>query len=343
MKGQQDLDRFVESLRADKKSENTIKNYKIWIEQMLQSVSKEPKDITKEDLNIYKHSMAKNLYNTSMIAHIAAIKSFFEFLGLDTATKLKYPKRPEHLPVVLSENEIARILSKARDESPMDYAIISSLYYGGLRISEVVNLNIEDIDFEKEAVKIRQGKGKKDGIVCFHKDAIKAIKAYLPYRTTPLDKTTAFFVQSKRQRIGRDYVWRAVKKYAVKAGINKRVHPHVFRHSLATHMIENGAGLLEVKEQLRHKSISATVVYTHITKERIRRVYNNTVHSFIEERVAEAKELQMLTLEQRLDTLETRFLKGEIPADIYRELKEKYIGNTAHNLDRRRGSNEGYA
>lgn len=342
LKGQAELDRFIESLRADKKSENTIELYKLVIRKMLKDINKEPGEITREDLENYKMEIIKQKGQGSsykantLISYIAAWKSFFKYIETNAADKLTKPKKPKILPDILTENEMTRILTVAKNEDPMDYAMISIMFYGGLRLSETMNLDIEDINYENGTIRIRKGKGNKDGVICIHKDALESIKAYLPHRRTPIKNTNALFITPRRhRRPSKHYVGRRVKQYAVKAGITKRVYPHLFRHTLGSCMAEHGASLLDIKEQLRHENISTTTIYAHISKEKVKKTYDATVPSLIfKKQEYPNKPLETINQEltmsskQKLELLETRFLEGKISEETYKMLKAKYTEPT---------------
>ncbi|MDI6916577.1 MAG: tyrosine-type recombinase/integrase [Thermoplasmatales archaeon] len=333
LKGQNELEKFLESLKADKRSKHTVYLYGGFLKQMLEYINKEPKDITLDDLNRYKMHMANELnYNAnSLITHIAAIKTFFRTLDLNTANKLKEPKRPKLLPEPLTEDEIRKILIKAKNTNPMDYAILCSLYYLGCRKTELTNLNIDDIDFLKRTVRINKGKGNKDSIVSIHQDALEALKEYILHnRRLTIDDSNAVFVSTHGRRISRATVERTVKKYAAKAGITKRVYPHLFRHSLGTHMAQQGANAMYIQKQLAHENIATTMKYVHLADKDSQIAYDIYVHSLMKPKDETVQTAQQLTNEKKLELLETRFLNGEVPSDIYRQLKAKYEDKEKH-------------
>jgi len=337
LKGQTQLDRFVENLRADKKSEHTVYCYKRFIMQMLQNINKEPKDITLEDLNDYKIYLSndKQYSKESLITHIGCIKTFFKALDLNTANKLTSPKKPNHLPEVLTQDEVRKLLEKAKDTDTMDYAMFSVMYYTGMRVSEVGNLKLEDIDFNEGTIRINSGKGDKDGIIYIHTDALNAINDYLPHRKTPINGN-ALFVSRKHKQVSTGMIDWKLKNYALKLGMKKKVHPHLFRHSLATHMIMNGAKLTEVQKQLRHENIKTTSKYVHLADDELKKAYSNFVPSVMQPKPVEVQlipektqtpvETQPMQAQSNnlMQLLEIRYIKGEIPEDIYRELKAKY-------------------
>lgn len=335
-KGKAELDRFIESLRVDKKSKHTVYCYERFVMQMLEWINKEPKDITLDDLNKYKTYLSNELnYKAgSLITHIASMKTFFRTLDLKTTDelkKLKSPKKPKHLVNTLTEDEVRKFLEKAKDTDPMDYAMISVMYYGGLRASEVANLRLEDIDFNEKTIRINSGKGDKDGIVRIHADTLNAINDYLPHRNTPTDGSKTLFIGKKSRHITKNLLEKRTKWYGAELEMKKRVYPHLFRHSLATHMIMNGADLIRVQEQLRHERLETTAKYVHLVKKELKKAYDTFVPSLMQPKPVEAQPIpeKIQTPENNLiQLLETRYIKGEIPTDIYRDLKSKYEQET---------------
>jgi len=346
LKGQAELDRFIESLRADKKSECTVAGYERGVRLLLTKVGKEPAEMTADDLEKCKFYMAteKGYSPNTMAQCITSWKVFFKFLGMDTAEKIIFPKKRKRLPEVLSEDEVKRILLVAK-EDPMACAVIALLYYTGLRRNEVLNLDVQDIDLKEQIVNVRGGKGNKDGKVFLKKEAMDILKEYLKYREKYLEKpekkNDRLFIS--RQGIKRTHhnmiVW-IVKKHAIKAMIKKNVHPHMFRHSIATHMLNHGASLLHIQRHLRHSNVNSTLVYTHLADEEAKKVCNATIPSLFDvnkkaEPITEEQilptvksDIQALTKQEKLNLLEQRLLDGELPADIYRELKKKYTDET---------------
>lgn len=352
MKGQKELDRFIESLRADKKSEHTIKAYDKNVTLLLTKIGKEPVETTADDLEKCKFYIAteKQFNPNSMAQCITSWKVFFKFLGIDTAEKIKFPRKGKRLPEVLSEDEVKQILITAKKDL-MAYAVISLLYYAGLRRSEVTKLTLQDIDFEEQTLKVRNGKGNKDGKVFLTPEAVNILKEYLEYREKYVevskDKKDMLFVSRQKRERTQDnekvhdgMVEWFVKKYSAKAGIKKKVHPHMFRHSIATHMLNHGASLLHIQRHLRHSDMNSTLIYVHLADEEAKKVCNATIPSLfdvnkktepiIKEQVllTVKPNIQALTNQEKINLLEQRLLNGEMPTDIYRELKEKYVDKT---------------
>ena len=223
---------------------------------------------------------------TSLRRRAAAIKGFYRFAfgeGLiekDVAAHLDLPRMPRLLPETLTAAETERLLGAPRPEALLDRALLELLYAAGLRVSEALRLDLEDISLDGAFVRVI-GKGDRERLVPVGEVALDAIRAWLdgprraivaehhvqPIRGGPL------FVSRTGKRLARQQAWTIVKRAAAAAGLTGRVSPHTLRHSFATHLLEGGADLRIVQELLGHASISTTQLYTHVTGERIRAVY----------------------------------------------------------------------
>jgi integrase/recombinase XerD len=223
---------------------------------------------------------------TSLRRRAAALKGFYRFafgeglIGVDVAAHLDLPRMPRLLPETLSAAETERLLDAPPVEAMLDRALLELLYSSGLRVSEALRLDLEDISLDGAFVRVI-GKGDRERLVPVGEIALEAIRAWLdgprtsivaehhvqPIRGGPL------FVGRTGKRLARQQAWVIVKRAAAAAGLAARVSPHTLRHSFATHLLEGGADLRIVQELLGHASISTTQLYTHVTGERIREVY----------------------------------------------------------------------
>ncbi|MCM8825028.1 MAG: tyrosine recombinase XerC [Candidatus Omnitrophica bacterium] len=262
-------------------SGHTVSAYKADLEQFISFTGY---DIDSVDIDLLRrylfHLKVSKKYGFRSISRkIAAIKSFFKFLAKRGYTKknpallIASPKIPERLPLFLTYDEIEKIIESASGTSETELrnrAILELLYSSGLRVGELVSLKIEDINIPEGTVKVR-GKGNKERIVPVGSYALNSIFEYLKKR--PWSKNSFIFLNKKGGRITSRSVERIVKKYARLAGISKKVTPHVFRHSFATHLLDRGADLRTVQEMLGHSDISTTQVYTHVTVQRLKELY----------------------------------------------------------------------
>jgi integrase/recombinase XerC len=221
----------------------------------------------------------KNLTNRSIGRRISALRSFFKFLTREGFLKtnpilsLSSPKQEKHLPLFLTEEEVSKLIEAAipKDERGLrDKAILETFYSTGIRISELTGLNIQDADFIGGIVKV-MGKGKKERIVPIGDMAIAAIREYLGKRKKQAD---VLFLNKSGKRITTRGVRNVVRKYIRLAGIKQGVSPHTLRHSFATHLLNRGADLRSVQELLGHVNLSTTQIYTHLTTERLKSVYD---------------------------------------------------------------------
>lgn len=217
---------------------------------------------------------------------ISGIKSFFRFLVMENlladspASLLESPRLPRNLPDILSLDEIKRIIAAVDLSNPLGHrnkAIIEVLYGCGLRVSELIGLRISQVYFNEEYIRVL-GKGSKERLIPLGHPAAKAMEDYIKYVRVhqKVDKKDAdlVFINNRGNGLTRVMIFTLVKGLAKKAGIKAPVSPHTFRHSFATHMIENGADLRAVQDMLGHESILTTEIYTHLNREFLRETVN---------------------------------------------------------------------
>ena len=231
----------------------------------------------------------KGYRDTTTARKVASLKSFFGFLsenGIiaeDPTESVGSPHVGRTLPKYLSEEEVTRLLDQASkqgsNEDQRDATILELLYATGLRVGELVSLNVRDIDLLESNVRC-WGKGAKERIVFLYPKALSELKRYLSrVRPALLGKhkgETALFVNHRGERLTRQWVWNILKASGEKAGISQRITPHTLRHSFATHLLQNGASLRHVQELLGHSSISTTQVYTHLTDGYLQQEYEKS-------------------------------------------------------------------
>lgn len=288
MKIEDAFENFLQHCKFEKTLTNiTIENYKEDFSIFLRYYpnKKEVSDLTKDDLNDFSYDQALNgLSPTTIARRISTIKNFYSFLEGENIVKgiisdeIIIPKKEHHLPQVLSEEEVNALL-KAPDLSTekgiKEYAILDILYSCGLRASEAVNLQINQIN-EQEGIINILGKGKKERIVPIRKEALKALKRYISQVRNEhlvIDKKIVF-LDKKGKKMSRQAIYNIVKENAKKAEIKKEIHPHTLRHSFATHLLDNGADLRVVQELLGHTKIGTTQIYTHVTAKTLVKSYD---------------------------------------------------------------------
>ncbi len=217
--------------------------------------------------------------------NLAAIKSFYQYLVReryvenDPAANLESPKLEKKLPKILTIAEVEELLRQPNSFLPAgmrDKAMLELLYATGIRVSELIALNISDVNLDMGYIKCF-GKGSKERIIPLGSIAVKCVLEYTQKARMKLVRTyeePALFVNHHGNRLTRQGFWKIIKKYAHEANILKDITPHTLRHSFATHLLENGADLRSVQEMLGHADISTTQIYTHVTKNHLKEVYD---------------------------------------------------------------------
>ena len=281
------IDDFSDYLKIDKNySKNTLESYIRDLRFFLEYTNKEVIDITKKDIDNYILHVLP-MYNESSINRIiASIKSFYKYLSLfkgyvNISEDVESLKRKKTLPKYLSIEEVDKLLD-IKVETPFDYrnkTILELLYSTGLRATELVNLDIINIDTTNMVVNV-YGKGNKERIVPLSKIAVNYLDMYINvYRNMLFVKnqkpTDSLFLNNHGKRMTRQGLYKIIGEVANKQGIDKEITPHVLRHSFATHMIECGADIRSVQELLGHENIVTTEVYTHLANNFIKDSYND--------------------------------------------------------------------
>ncbi len=280
------IDDFSDYLKIDKNySKNTLESYIRDLRFFLEYTNKEVIDITKRDIDNYILHVLP-MYNESSINRIiASIKSFYKYLSLfkgyvNISEDVESLKRKKTLPKYLSIEEVDKLLD-IKIENAFDYrnkTILELLYSTGLRATELINLDIINIDTTNMVVNV-YGKGNKERIVPLSKIAVNYLDAYINmYRNMLFVKnqkpTDSLFLNNHGNRMTRQGLYKIIGEVARKQGIEKEITPHVLRHSFATHMIECGADIRSVQELLGHENIVTTEIYTHLANNFIKDNYN---------------------------------------------------------------------
>lgn len=230
----------------------------------------------------------KNYSKSTIARKLATLRSFYKFLvkrnflQSNPVTSIRTPKQEKKLPRFLEYEEVKRLLDTPPANSWLgarDRAIMETIYSTGIRVSELVALNLDDIDFLGEVVHVR-GKGKKERITPIGSSALQTIQHYMEFRNKRAQNNSNFdskvlFVNKHGRRLSTRSVRRKMDKYLKMAGLDPAISPHTLRHSFATHMLNNGADLRSVQELLGHQSLSTTQIYTHLTTKRLKEVYDN--------------------------------------------------------------------
>jgi len=239
-------------------------------------------------IRVYMAHLGTRQYSKSTTARkLATLRSFYKFLvkrnyvNSNPVTSIKTPKQDKKLPRFLEYEEVQRLLNTPPTNTWLgarDRAIMETLYSTGMRVSELVALNMDDVDFLGEVIHIR-GKGKKERISPVGSSALQAIQRYIEFRNKRMASDNTFdgkvlFANKHGKRLSTRSVRRKMDKYLEAAGLDPAISPHTLRHSFATHMLNNGADLRSVQELLGHQSLSTTQIYTHVTTARMKDVYD---------------------------------------------------------------------
>ncbi len=284
---------FISILRYEKNlSDNTAVSYqsdlKMFLEFLKAKEIADYNDISASTLSEFFNEQRKaSLSNTTTARYMTTLKKFFAFLEenkfieKNPTAMIGKVKLARKLPSVLSFEEIEKILNAPNTEESCglrDKAILELFYSSGLRVSELINLKTNDIYFEEEVVRVF-GKGSKERIVPIGSSAIYWVKEYLT-KTRPIfekkEKSGGIIFLNKRgTKLSRMSIWKIVDRYAKEAGLQKEIHPHLFRHSFATHLLEGGADLRAVQEMLGHSDISTTQIYTHVDRQYIKQIHKD--------------------------------------------------------------------
>ncbi len=277
--------KYIDYLKYERKlSDNTLKSYLNDLKEFDIYFNQDLKNKSYKDIQNYLSTIQDK--NTRTISHyITVINSFYTFLVNDgiikenPCTNIKSPKLPKTLPNFLTEEEVDKLLD-INLKTPYDYrnkAMLEILYATGLRISELCNLKITDVDMNNEIIRV-YGKGKKERIIPVSDYALSFLDNYIKnYRNEILkDKISDYlFISNVQDKISRQGFFKIIKKECSRAGIEKNVSPHVLRHSFATHLLSNGADIRVIQELLGHSNIVTTEIYTHVVNEKVKKDYED--------------------------------------------------------------------
>ncbi len=284
------LNKYTQHLDVERNlSQYTIRNYSTDILHFLHFLELEQvsslEDVDHAAIRNYLGQLLdEGTVRASISRKMSALRSFFRYLnqqGIITGeplSRVSTPKTEKRLPSFLSSEEIISLLTAPDVSTPhgiRDLAILEMLYAAGLRVSEITSLDIGSVDLNRHEVRV-WGKGSKERMVLMGEPAALVLEQYLEFGRPKLEgkePTDALFLNRYGNRIVERRIQYLIKKYAAKAGIKGRVHPHVLRHTFATHMLDGGADLRVVQELLGHSNLSSTQVYTHVTRSQMRSRY----------------------------------------------------------------------
>ncbi len=287
---QEIFNRYINYLEAEKNvSPYTVRNYTTDLLDFFQFLGTKGVGSLKEvDRHVVRdylsHLMGRGLVKASIARKLSAIRSFYRYLlreemiSTSPVATTSSPKLDRRLPAFLTIEEMEKLLEAPDLSKPVgqrDRALLELLYASGLRVSELVSLNLEQVDLDSREIRVR-GKGAKERIVLMGKPAATALSDYLIQGRPELSgekKSRALFLNRYGERLTERMVQKILEDYASKVDIGKKVHPHMLRHTFATHLLDGGADLRVVQELLGHADLSSTQIYTHVTKSQARKIY----------------------------------------------------------------------
>lgn len=281
-----EIEQFIQYLIAEKNySQLTAKAYNIDMFDFYVFIKQKNIELINCTKNIIREYLAtlynKNLKRASIIRKFAVLKSFYKFLIVIDAiktnptTSMSTPKKDKRIPLFLTEQEIKNLLNLPNIDL-RDKAMLELLYSSGIRIEEMVSINLKDVDFMSANIKIL-GKGAKERIVPVGDICLFAIKNYLDERRKKglnYSINSPLFLNKYGNRITQRGARKILHSLFIKSSITKKVSPHTLRHTFATHLLDNGCDINSVQQMLGHKNLSTTQIYTHVTLESLRKIYN---------------------------------------------------------------------
>jgi len=282
------LDQFMNQLKVERGlSANTLAAYSHDLLTFFDFLGRKgvaPLEVTQDDLIAYVGEKRPHLSARSLARCLVSIRMFYRFcvseekIETNPARLLGIPKLHQHLPDILSRDEVEALLSQPDVQTVLgkrDKAMLELLYATGLRVTELIDLRVNNINLDAGFVRT-MGKGSKERIVPMGSQAVDALRQYLGGGRASLLKrggSSCLFLSSRGRSMTRQGFWKIIKGYALKAGIVRRVTPHTLRHSFATHLLEGGADLRSVQVMLGHSDISTTQIYTHVAREKLRSIH----------------------------------------------------------------------
>ncbi len=284
------IKRFLRYLDVERDvSPHTLKGYREDLESLAVYLSDDsgkppaPGGIDPLDLRQYISDLHEAGYaRTSISRRLASLRSFFRFaqregiVDSNPAKPLRNPRKQRQLPHFMTSDEVERLLLAPESDQRMgarDLAILETMYSTGVRVSELVGLNLADVELDEGVARVR-GKGRRERYAPLGSFAVGAIRGWLEHRhEEELERDDAIFVSRLGSRLSTRSVGRMLEKYLAKAGLDRRTTPHTLRHSFATHLLDRGADIRSVQELLGHRSLVTTQVYTHLTTATLRKAY----------------------------------------------------------------------
>jgi len=268
MEKEEFLKKVETELKISKNSDYTIRNYLFFNSNLLEFVKKEPEQISIDDVKSFMAEKLTTKASSSVCLFLAAIKyAYSNILKKDVTAGIKRPKKEAKIPSVLTKDEVKKLIDSLTNYKSK--LMISLIYACGFRVSELVNLKLQDIDFNDKTGHARKAKGKKDRMFNIPVFLSEQLQKQLENQKT---EGKDFLFTGPKGRLSSRNIEKIVGKAAKKAGITKKVSPHTLRHSFATHLLESGVDIRKIQELLGHSNLSTTQIYTHISTEELKKI-----------------------------------------------------------------------
>ncbi|MEK6877998.1 MAG: site-specific tyrosine recombinase/integron integrase [Nanoarchaeota archaeon] len=267
---QEYIEKLTTELKLRGSSQRTISTYSYFLKRFLENLNKSLEEIKEQDIKAFLAKLIDNYSNSSRALATSSLRFFFRKIlnNQSLMQNIENPKRQDYLPIVLTKEEVAKLINSSSGKSKL---MIKLLYSSGLRVSELVNLKIKDIDLENAKGFVRQGKGSKDRQFFLLKDLCTEIKKYIEKRNM---KSDYLFSNSNSKALTSRNIQQIIKRSAMKAGIQKKVTPHTLRHSFGTHHLEAGTDIRKIQVLLGHSRIDTTMLYTKVSEKTLQELKN---------------------------------------------------------------------
>lgn len=259
------IDRLKSELKLRGFSHLTVRNYSFFVDKFLAKTNKPVDQLNSDDVKLYLSEMFDSKSKNTIMLAAASLKFFYSEVLKKDFGGIRMPKKDKKLPDVLTKDEVKRLIESTDNQKSR--LIISLLYSGGLRVSELVNLKKEDLNLGEKTGWVRRGKGSKDRLFTVSESLANELQEYMAEKEYQ-------YVFSKDKPLTTRNIQKIIYGLRSKANINKKITPHTLRHSFATHLLEQGTDIRMIQSLLGHASLNTTQVYTHISSDQIKRVQN---------------------------------------------------------------------
>lgn len=261
------LEKLKSELRIRGFSPLTVRNYSFFVEKFLQKTSKTESNLDENDIKSYLSEMFDTKSKNTIMLAAASLKFYFEKVLGKEFTQITLPKKEKRLPEVLTKEEVRKLIDST--DTQKSRLMVSFLYSTGLRVSELVNLKVSDLNLKEKTGWVRKGKGSKDRLFVLSENLCEELEIYLNTKAKDYK-----YIFSKEKPLTTRNIQKIIQGTRKRAEIKKRVTPHTLRHSFATHLLEQGVDIRIIQAMLGHSSLSTTQVYTHISSEQLKKVKN---------------------------------------------------------------------